>query len=235
MSICCQKDGWCTTKIIEYWLNNIFLPYQRQIIEKCLLVFDKATCHISKEAIDFLNYNNIPYIFIPAGMTPYCQPLDIAVNKVFKDNVKLNFEKDRLFYDNINPKIKLNTLRIKLLDIINKVWNDESIISKKIIVNGFNKSGIIGNKYLSIEDEKVSIGYLYDLNLIENNEIINNISEEINIENILDEYDEENDEEEENSDKIKEKNNISYNYKSDLENLNNVYKNQIEDDLMDLE
>ena len=43
-------------------------------------------------------------------MTPYCQPLDISVNKIFKDNIKLIFEKDRLFLDNINPKIKLNTL-----------------------------------------------------------------------------------------------------------------------------
>ena len=29
-------------------------------------------------------------------MTPICQPLDIVANKVFKDYVKLLFEKERL-------------------------------------------------------------------------------------------------------------------------------------------
>ena len=27
-------------------------------------------------------------MLIPAGMTPECQPLDISVNKVFKNNIK---------------------------------------------------------------------------------------------------------------------------------------------------
>ena len=49
-------------------------------------------------------------------MTPYCHPLDVAVNKTFKDNIKLLFEKDRLFFDNINPKIKFNSLRVNLDD-----------------------------------------------------------------------------------------------------------------------
>ena len=49
-------------------------------------------------------------ILIPAGMTSICQPLDISVNKVFKDNIRLLFEKERLFYDNMNKINKLQTL-----------------------------------------------------------------------------------------------------------------------------
>jgi hypothetical protein len=56
-------------------------------------------------------------------MTPEFQLLDISVNKKFKDivNIKYLFEENRLFFKNLNPKIKLNTARINLIDYIYKV------------------------------------------------------------------------------------------------------------------
>ena len=76
-------------------------------------------------------------------MTPICQPLDIAVNKVFKDNVKLLFEKEWLYLDGLNNQIKLKLARLNLVDYIFTVWYNDLIISKEIIVNGFKKAGII--------------------------------------------------------------------------------------------
>ena len=55
------------------------------------MVLDLATCHISTDSIDALNNNGVKYILIPAGMTSICQPLDISVNKVFKDSIRLLF------------------------------------------------------------------------------------------------------------------------------------------------
>ena len=39
---------------------------------------------------DFNPYtkNNIYEVFIPRGLTPVCQPLDININKIFKDEMK---------------------------------------------------------------------------------------------------------------------------------------------------
>lgn len=51
-------------------------------------------------------------------MTPECQPLDISFNKKFKDNIKYLFEENRLFINNLNVKIKLNTARLNLIDYI---------------------------------------------------------------------------------------------------------------------
>lgn len=79
------------------------------------IVLDLAKNHASKEALNYLNNAGISYIIIPTGLTPYFQPLDEAVNKIFKDN-KWLFEKDKLFFDNINPKIKFNSLRENLDD-----------------------------------------------------------------------------------------------------------------------
>ena len=114
-------------------------------------------------------------------MTPITQPLDIAVNKTFKDHIKLLFEKERLLYDNILAKTKLDTARINLLNYINYVWNIEEFITNSIIVNGFKKAGIIGNSYLSKDEEKIREGYIYDLGLNNNLEIIDDLAEEYNL------------------------------------------------------
>ena len=92
------------------------------------------------------------------------------------------FEKERLFYDNILPKMKLNTARINLLNYINIVWNIEECITNSIIINGFKKAGIIGNIYLSKDEEKIREGYIYDLGLNNNLEIVDDLAEEYNLE-----------------------------------------------------
>lgn len=42
--------------------------------------------------MNFLKEKDINYVLIPEGMIPECQPLDISINKVFKDNLKIKFE-----------------------------------------------------------------------------------------------------------------------------------------------
>ena len=96
-------------------------------------------------------------------MTPICQPLDIAVNKVFKDNVKLLFEKEWLYLDGLNNQIKLKLARLNLVDYIFTVWYNDLIISKEIIVNGFKKAGIINIFYKRFEKEIICNLYSFDL------------------------------------------------------------------------
>ena len=107
---------------------------------------DMASCHISNESLNFLKEKDINYVLIPAGMTPECQPLDISINKVFKDNIKIKFEENRLFFEKLEKKIKLQTARINLLDYIHQIWYNDSIINATIIKNGFNHAGLI--KYI---------------------------------------------------------------------------------------
>ena len=66
-------------------------------MDKCLLIFDMASSHISESSLDLIKKLNINYLTIPSGMTPYCQPLDISVNKIFKDNIRILFEKKSTF------------------------------------------------------------------------------------------------------------------------------------------
>ena len=47
----CQSNGWYTSEVFELWINEVFLPYQNNIGEKCLLVFDQASSRISLESL----------------------------------------------------------------------------------------------------------------------------------------------------------------------------------------
>ena len=137
------------------WIKEVFISYETEIGEKCLLIMDRASCHISAESLSFLDKNNISYLLIPAGMTPECQPLDISVNKLFKDSIKFKFELNRINLDKFNGKIKLKTARLNLVENIYNSWKDDNLITKDTIINGFQYSGIINNHYLSYEEENI--------------------------------------------------------------------------------
>ena len=149
MYVHCQKEGWCTSHIFTYWIKEVYIPYQKSISEKCLLILDNAIAHNSKDSLNILNEFNINYSFIPPGMTPECQPLDIAVNKIFISHIKQKFEEKQLFFDELNPKIKLQHARLNLLDFIYLIWSNDKIITKNCIVNGFKSAGLIDQFYLS--------------------------------------------------------------------------------------
>lgn len=128
-------------------------------MDKCILIFDMASSHISESSLDLFKKLNINYLIIPSGITSFCQPLDIS----FKDNLKILFEKNRLFYDNNNQSIKLDTTRLNLVNHIKDIWYSDNNIKSTIIINGFLKDGIIGNLYLSNENEKIINNCIYDM------------------------------------------------------------------------
>ena len=80
---------WSDYDIFKKWINEIFLDYLDNIIKNtCLLILDKAPIHCCSAIIEHLNNKNIKRIFIPGGLTRKLQPLDVAVNKPFKDHIK---------------------------------------------------------------------------------------------------------------------------------------------------
>ena len=101
--------------------------------------------------------------------------MDLAINKVFKDNLKIIFEENGLFFEKIENKIKLQTERLNLIDYIHQICYNDSIINNTITKWGFNHACIINKFYISDEKEKIRQGYIYDLLFNEKNEIINSI------------------------------------------------------------
>ena len=208
MYVYCQPQGWCTSELFCLWIKEIFIPYENFIAEKCLLVLDKASAHISIDSLSFLEKNKIAYVLIPPGMTPECQPLDVSVNKLFKDNIKYKFELNRIDLDNTNGKIKLKTARLNMIEIIYNSWKDDKIITKDIIMKGFKYCGITNNFYLSNDEYKLYDNYMFDLIDAEKFDILDDLGQELNV--TKNDFKEKNDSDEEDVEQVeKEKMDIS--------------------------
>lgn len=145
-----------------------------------------------------------------------------------------------LIYDNLNQNIKLKQARINVIEYILKVWYDNNLISKNIIVNSFQKAGIINNSYTIKEEDEIIELYSKDLNYLNDFEIIDDLSPELkfnsdDLENFeINSSDEESefiDKEEEIKDKEKKywKYRKWNDLKKEINNLSETFKEYVED------
>ena len=108
-------------------------------------------------------------------MTLFSKPLDIAVNKIFKDHIKLLFEKERLFYYDILPNMKLDKAIINLLNYINNVWNNQRRIYRFCLNNNLEIVNDLVEKYnLEMNENELSLEEATDELLDNEKRIIEN-------------------------------------------------------------
>ena len=114
-SICqTNKNIWSNNSIIIDWTNSTYIPYftlKKIDLKNTLLIWDQAPKHYSYEIQKYLSLKNITFIFIPTNSTGNLQPLDICINKPYKELIKRNYEEfiHSFELDKI-PKIKRKTL-----------------------------------------------------------------------------------------------------------------------------
>ena len=84
----------------------------------------------------------IIYLFIPAGLTSKLQPLDLTVNRVFKNSYKKKYMDYAVSYKEKFSNGVEKSSRDDILKWLDEVWYSEEEIRKKTIINGFRKSGI---------------------------------------------------------------------------------------------
>ena len=53
----------------------------------CLLVWDQFSAHLTEGVTNTVNATNIDVTVIPGGLTGILQPLDVSINKSFKDGL----------------------------------------------------------------------------------------------------------------------------------------------------
>ena len=121
--------------------------------------------HFSLDVIRYLVSLKINYVFIPKGLISILQPLDVSVNRPFKDALRHCYENAlSIFNQKKMPKIKREVLLKWIIDL----WYNNEIIKSDVIVKSFLVTGI-SNKLDGSEDEEFNgfekindIGFIED-------------------------------------------------------------------------
>ena len=136
-----SDSGFMDSILMEDYINRVLIPYISN--NKCLLVLDDFAAHKTNQIISYMHAVNIKPYLIPGGYTFCLQPLDVTINKPFKDLLRRqwkiwNENSDR--YTKSGNKSKPTWQEtISMVDIATKQ------ITTKNITNSFVQCGFYFN------------------------------------------------------------------------------------------
>ncbi|KAF9419659.1 hypothetical protein HW555_003937, partial [Spodoptera exigua] len=105
-----------------------------KVAGKCLLVFDGAKCHLSVEALEEADNNDIVLYCLPSNTTHELQPLDKSVNKSFEHH----WDEEVLNY--LCASADRTLTKATFNKIFTRVW--PKCMTHSNIVNGFKATGL---------------------------------------------------------------------------------------------
>jgi len=124
-----------------------------------MLVYDSFRGYLEESVKDKFYDSNIDLAVIPGGLTSICQPLDVAINKLFKDNLRKEWH---LWIANSDAGKTAagNLRRAKYSDVCNwikRLWEN---ISSETIINSFVNCSI--TELLDSDNEELEISDIDD-------------------------------------------------------------------------
>jgi hypothetical protein len=136
-----QENAYMTASLMQDWIDHFAATAGTTKI----LIMDSFSAHLSKEVKEKLRSNNISVAVVPAGCTSECQPLDVGVNKPFKDRMRIRWTR---FINDANAPLTArgNFARPSLRTLL--LWMKESWdeITPSMIKNAFRKAGCLRMK-----------------------------------------------------------------------------------------
>jgi len=134
-----------------------------------LMVYDFFRGHLDESVKEKFKENGYDLAVIPGGLTSICQPLDIAINKPFKDNLRKEWHL-WMAGGGAGQTIGGNLRRAKFGDVCGWVKRSWEQISDEIIINSF--------KTCHISDT------LDDLNISDDDSIDNSDKDDVSDDNV---------------------------------------------------
>src|SRR6266498_5148446 len=106
-----------------------------------MMVYDSFRGYLEENVKTKFKQHNFHLAIIPAGLTSLCQPLDISINKPFKDNLQKEWY-EWMCQGDAGVTAAGNLKREKISDICEWVKHSWDAISDQIVFNSFKKCAI---------------------------------------------------------------------------------------------
>ena len=147
-----HPKGWMDEQGTRLWIDNVYTQRQGGVLpKKSLLVWDMFQAHLVDPVKSALKSECADIAVIPRGLTSVLQPLDVSVNKPFKDAIRRQWNEWMVSGEkSLTPKG--NVRSASLTAVVEWVKNAWDSISPTIIVRSFKKCGI-SNKLDGSEDD----------------------------------------------------------------------------------
>uniref|UniRef100_A0A131XQ93 Putative pogo transposable element n=1 Tax=Hyalomma excavatum TaxID=257692 RepID=A0A131XQ93_9ACAR len=152
----CQDKGWMNEDLVLDWIKSVWCRRPGALLSfPSILVLDAFRCHLADSVKKLLRDCGTELVVIPGGMTSQLQPLDVCVNKPFKDAVRRCYaEWMRSGEPAVTPTGRLK--RASPATICKWIVDAWASIPEDLVRRSFKKCGI-SNALDGTEDE-----YLWD-------------------------------------------------------------------------
>ena len=93
--IATQEKGWMDIEGMKTWVQKVWRARRAGLgRRRSLLVYDAFEAHLTESVKAAFVRENMNLAVIPGGLTSILQPLDVALNKPFKDGVRKRWMAD---------------------------------------------------------------------------------------------------------------------------------------------
>ena len=142
----CNAKGWMDEATMIDWIDSCFVkrPGGFSHTSTSLLVVDSIRAHLTDSVKDHLRKTNSSLTIVPGGLTKLLQPLDISVNKPFKEYLRGIWERWMVDGDHSFTKTGRQR-RASYADVCKWVLESWTRISVATIMNGFRKSEMLSS------------------------------------------------------------------------------------------
>jgi hypothetical protein len=150
-----QESGWMNADLMKHYIDylNRMRKSYNQYRFPAMMVYDSFRGHLEESVKGKFNESNIDLAVIPGGLTNICQPLDVAINKPFKDNLRKEWH---IWMSNGGAGYTAagNLRHARISDVcewVKRAWEN---ISNNIVIYSFKKCGI-SNALDGSEDDAI--------------------------------------------------------------------------------
>jgi hypothetical protein len=140
--VCVQPKGFMDGIRFQDWVSRVMTVGRSASSPTEILVLDSFSAHANPTAVQKLKDVNLILLQVPGGCTPFIQPLDVAVNKPFKNRVRDSYRR-WMANDAIHTFSKNGTMqaasREEVVQWVQTAWTQ---ISSDLVQNSFTAAGL---------------------------------------------------------------------------------------------